>query len=645
MAYIQWRRGDGLGHGAPAIMPASPASVPTGVANLTIGTGLAIDYNKNAAVENREIFTPLKSLASWQRAWLSATLIFLTFLSPTCRQDASAQSSTQPDNQSTQSTQSVQSEPVQLFLPPVLEKGSQAWGTAFLPDGQGLAKQAILINGKSVQTDDYGLFSFTAPDTAFSVVVKDENKIVWETSYGLSNRGLLVSDKAALASVDRLDELEDEFNTQPLIMHAPAALELQQAFVVIGKNFSGKFGHDQVNIDGFECDSFAGSKRSLVVSTRNRSPVGPVKEINVICDEQSSLPLEVDLTRVEFRGESKTTNGNALDLELIGSNLPSLIALSSKSSEIQLKFGGKRLGAQSIFLSPGGQQNRITVGIDNKKLSELSGHLIPNNLFDPYTQKASSELLGRKPLLAVNKAEVVRLKKRLLALEERIALLSKQRAEHVKQKDFSIEDDAKLESSIKSAAIRMSRLSRSLRSRRAILDADGMSENEWAQLNDSAADNMSRSLDLLIAKNEFGFTESRLLRSSASKKPKLEQDHYAQLAITGAQSRSPLSLTVNARSRRWKAPVSSAGGGPGLVAPPAPYRFDPADLAPYFSDELPVPVRPITNANKKSRNRKGYSQSRAAAAPGKNKNAARARANPGSKNPSATKQKSPTKRK
>ncbi len=596
---------------------------------------MAIDYINNRKVEKPENFYLLKSIGSWQQMLLAFTLVYLTFGLPLCRQDASAQSNNPPETIA-----------VQLFLPPVLEKGSQAWGTAFMPDGQGLSKQSILINGKSVQTDDYGLFSFTAPDTAFSVIVKDENKTVWETSYSLSNRGLLVSDKAALASVDRLDELEDEFNTQPLIMHAPAALELQQAFVVIGKNFSGKFGHDQVNIDGFECDSFAGSDRSLVVSTRNRSPVGPVKEINVICDEQSSLPLEVDLTRVEFRGENKTESGNAVELELIGSNLPSLIALSNNSNELQLKFGGKRLGAQTIFLSPGGQRNRIAVGIDNKKLSELSAHLIPNNLFDPYTQKASSELLGRRPLLAVNKAELVRLKKRLLALEERITLLSKQRSDRVNQKDFSIEEDAKLESSIKSAAIRMSRLNRSLRSRRAILDADGMSESDWAQLTDSATDNMSRSLDLLLAKNEFGFTESRLLRSSPNKKPKLEQDNYAQLAVTGAQSRSPLSLTVNARSRRWKAPGGSGGSGPGLVAPPAPYRFDPADLAPYFSDEVPVPVRPITSTSKNSRRKKGKNQSTTGANVSKSgKNATRAGATTGGKNRSSSaKQKSPAKR-
>lgn len=609
---------------------------------------MAIDYIGNRKVEKPENFYLLKTNASWQHIQVAFTLVYLTFsLALLFLQGAPAQSNNAPENQSPQSTQSsFQSTAVQLFLPPVLEKGSQAWGTAFLPDGQGLSKQSILINDKSVQTDDYGLFSFTAPDTAFSVIVTDKNKTVWETSYNLSSRGLLVSDKAALASVDRLDELEDEFNTQPLIMHAPAALELQQAFVVIGKNFSGKFGHDQVNIDGFECDSFAGSDRSLVVSTRKRSSVGPVKEINVICDEQSSLPLEVDLTRVEFRGENKTANGNALDLELIGSNLPSLIALSNNSNEIQLKFGGKRLGAQSIFLSPGGQQNRIAVGIDNKKLSELSGHLIPNNLFDPYTQKASSELLGRKPLLAINKAEVVRLKKRLLALEERITLLSKQRSDQAKQKDFSIEEDAKLESSIKSAAIRMSRLNRSLRSRRAILNADGMSEGDWVQLTDSAADNMSRSLDLLLAKNEFGFTESRLLRSSPSKKPKLEQDNYAQLAVTGAPSRSPLSLTVSARSRRWKAPASSGGSGPGFVAPPAPYRFDPADLAPYFSDEVPVPVHPITSTSKNSRRKKGKNQSTTGANVSKSgKNATRAGATTGGKNRTASgKQKSPAKR-
>lgn len=473
-----------------------------------------------------------------------------------------------------------------------------------MPDGGGLAKQAILVNGKTIFTDDYGLFSFTAPDTAFNIVVQDDGKSVWESSYSLTDRGLLVSDKSAVAQVDRLDELEDEFNLQPLIMHAPAALETQQAFVLVGKNFSGKFGHDQVNVDGFECDSFAGSDRSLIASVKNRMPVGPVKEISITCDEANSLPLEVDLTRIELRGESKTSNGNALDIELIGSNLPSLIALSNKNNDVQLRFGGKRLGAQSLFLSPGGQPNKFAVGIDNKTVSELSGHLIPNNLFDPHTQKFTPELFGRKPILAVNKAEIVRLKKRLLGLEERITLLSKQREEQAKRSDHSVEEDNKLDSSIRSASVRMSRLMRSLRSRRAILDADGLSEAEWAQLNDAAADKMSHSLDTMLAKNEFGFTESRLIRSSASKKPKTEQEQYSQLAIGGAQPRPPLSIGSGPRAKRWKSASGGAAEGGRLIAPPAPYRFDPADLAPYFSDELPEPIRPLnTQSNKMSRKR------------------------------------------
>lgn len=563
--------------------------------------------------EKKHKKTPILPTASWQRqSSIALILLALQLTTNLWQQDARAQSQVVSDNSGTQisdreAAQNVQASPIQLFLPPVLEKGSSAWGSAFLADGQGLAKQAILVNGKTIHTDDYGLFSFTAPDTAFNIVVQDENKTLWETNYSLSSRGLLVSDKSAAAQVDRLDELEDEFNTQPLIMHAPAALETQQVFVVIGKNFSGKFGHDQINVDGFECDSFAGSDRSLVAAAKKRIPVGPVKEILVISDEESSLPLEVDLTRVEFRGESKSTTGNALDLELIGSNLPSLISLTNKSNDVQLRYGGKRLGAQSIFLSPGGQPNKFAVSIDNKNLSDITGHLIPNNLFDPYSQKATSELLGRKPLLAVNKAEIIRLKKRMLGLEERITLLNKQRSEQVKNREHSVEEENKIDSAVKSAAVRMSRLMRSLRSRRAILDADGMTESEWAQLNDSAADSMSRSLDAALAKNEFGFTESRLVRSSQSKKPKLEQDQYTQISAGGTPARSPLSLTVGARAKRWKAPSGGQAEGGRLIAPPAPYRFDPADLAPYFSDDLPEPIRPITSNSKNSRRKAGRS--------------------------------------
>ena len=543
--------------------------------------------------------------ASWQQT-LAMALIFIFLITLYTWQPASADStSNQPTAKGSPASQGNSS--VQLFLPPVLEKGSAAWGSAFLPDGDGLAKHPVLINGKKVETDEYGLFNFTAPDTAFSIAIEDEGKPVWETNYTLSERGLLVSDKAAVGQVDGLDELEDEFNKQPIIMHAPAALEAQQAFVIVGTNFSGKFGHDAVSVDGFECDAFAGSARSLVIATRNRIPVGPVKEISIARDDESSLPLEVDITRVELRDQNKTATGSALDLELVGTNLPSLVAVSNRNTDTQLRFGGRRLGAQSIFLSPGGQPNRITVGIDNKDLTDVSAHIIANSLFDPYTQKLSSDLLGRKPLMAVNKAEIVRIKRRLLGLEERITLLNKQRAEKAKQKDYTAEEDAKLDSAVKAASIRISRLMRSLRSRRAILDADGMSEQEWAQLNDAAMDHMSRSLDTILAKNEFGFTESRLVRSSPSKK-KAEQDQYAQLTSTPqngllrAANGTPRSGT-RTRTSRWKNSTTSGENGGRLVAPPAPYRFDPADLAPYFSDEMPDPIKPITKRTPRARTR------------------------------------------
>lgn len=536
-------------------------------------------------------------------------------------QNSSDNSKRETSDASTQTTQapSPPAKP-QVFLPPVIEKGGHAWGSLFNENGQPLANQEIIINGKIISSDDYGLFSFKAPESSFSISVPDQApsgkeqnsaassapaRNIFETTYTASKRGLLVSDKAAVEEVDQLDELDENSGKQPLISHVPSIVEPEQAFVVLGKNFSGVFGHDQVTIEGFEAESFAGSSRSVIAVFRKKISAGPKKEIAVMRDEESSLPQELDLARVELRAVPSNQGRKPLELEMIGTNLPSLLALSAADPSIHLRFGGRRLGAQTIFLSPGGQPNKFAVDYSNNADS-ISAHILSNGLFDPYTQKSNAELMGKNVLLTINKAEVIRLKKRIIALEGQIDSLEKERIEQAKKQQgvasdpTFLEREAKAESTRRAASVRLSRLNRSLRARRVVLAADGLSEGEWSKLEDSAADNTSHSLDSLVASKEIGFTESRLLRSSPVKKPKQDPDSYAQIALMG-KSGKPLSVMARgSNSHGWKSPSFTQPSGGRLVAPPAPYKFDPSDLSPFFSETLPDPIPQLKKSGKTS---------------------------------------------
>ena len=504
---------------------------------------------------------------------------------------------------------------LQVFLPPVLDKNKPAWGTAFEADGHPLALQKLSINGKEVSTDDYGLFQFQAPDLPFSIIIGDDKKTLWKAAYSLTPRGLLISDKAAAEQIDRLDELEENAGPQVAISHAPAVLEPEQAFVVIGKNFSGKYAHDLAIIDGFESDVYAGSTRSLIAAAKKRIAIGPLKELSISSDDESSLPLELDLAAVELR--SPAAGNSALELLLMGSNLPSLVALSNESPGSQMRYGGRRIGSQTIFLSPGGQANKIAVdmkGSTNLIPDAVSAHILSNGLFDPYSQKSSSELLGKKVTHTINEAEVVRLKRRMLSLESQLATIEKQRKQLVDNASSNAAAEiSKLDAVTHSAALRLSRLNRSLRARHVIFAADGNSESEWTQLCDKAADNIANSLDNILANKEVGFTESRLIRSSPTKKPKLEQDSYSQIASSGmgsAQIFPPGSHVGSRRNRIRSIAPSIVPQGGRLVAPPAPYKFDPSDIASFFSDAAPDPVPRIktasggkTSRSKRKRNR------------------------------------------
>lgn len=510
-----------------------------------------------------------------------------------------------------QSQAAVSAQTLQVFLPPVLEKNKPAWGTMYDIDGNALSGRKFYVNSQECQTDDYGSFNFIVPvtDKVILFVPDEKGNKIWEITYSSSTRGLLVSDNGAAELVDRLDELALHSETEPLISFAPSIIEPQQTFVVLGKNFSGKQGDDDVELDDRRSDLIAASPRSIVAISDRFLKIGPIKELKVSCRDLVSLPTEIDVSRAELRLEDAGSAKRKLKLSVLGTTLPAVISLANEALSSQMRFGGWRLGRQNIFLSPGGMQNSFAVDVDsNINSSSLSAHILPNGVFDPYSLKTNANLLSKTLIETLERAEIIRLKRRDISLEAQQAALSQDYDKALKSGNLNLEEDSKLNSGKKSLSARMFRVEKMLQARRAVLESEGAKE-EYQKLVEAAATSMLGSLDSIVAGKDLGFTEARLLKVVGRKNSE-EQQKQMQLSSSAyipQYNPPPAAFLQNYRKKFGKRsyvppPPQSAA----LVPPPAPYRPDPYELGPFLTElkTPPAMVREKTSKSAKGRRSK-----------------------------------------
>ncbi|MBX9687005.1 MAG: hypothetical protein K2X27_09900, partial [Candidatus Obscuribacterales bacterium] len=370
----------------------------------------------------------------------------------------------------------------------------------------------------------------------------------------------------------------------------PSVLEAQQAFVVVGKNFSGKQGDLEIEIDNYTAEPLAASTRSIVAISHKHSKVGPIKEMKISRGDQISLPTEVDIAKVEMRYQSAVKGSKGIwNLHVQGSTLPCVVALGNGERQ-QIRFGSYRLGTQNLFLSPGGVQNSFRLeGEQNLPTEKLSVHILTNGLFDPYSLKATQTLVSKSAAAAEVKAEALRLKKREIGLEAQAVHLKAERSELLKEGKLSPNEDSRLESKERSISSRIYRLEKMLQARRVIIET--YPNNDFAKLMDQAAGESLGSLESALALKDFGFTEARLLKSTGRKHT--EEQSSAQLASFPAQSyNTPAPAALTSYRKKWgkRAYVPPPPEAALLIAPPAPYRPDPNDLSPFLT-ELPAALK------------------------------------------------------
>ncbi len=517
---------------------------------------------------------------------------------------------------------------LQVFLPPVLEKSKPVWGTIYTEDGGNPPPQKVLVNNIETQTDECGFFQFNAPDadTVHIAFQNESGAKVWESTYYKTARGLLVADKSASELVDQLDELSQDSKI-PVINHAPSIIEPEQTFVVVGKNFSGKLGQDEVEIDTRNADILAASPLSIVAVSNRRTNIGPIKEMRVSSKNVSSLPTEIDVTKVSIHmnaGEStvgqniatlhngKAENSNSakhkIKVSVVGSTLPAVVVVAADISQKEMHFGGWRLGSQNIFISPGGMQNSFGIDADSGLNAEtVSAHIISNGIFDPYSNKTTSSLLSKSVAEASESFEIVRLKKREIGLDAQGASILKQREELRKGTKPSADEDLKLDSNEKSVAARIYRVSKMLQARKIALETTG--SLSFAKLIDAAADNTLSSLDSVIAGKDLGFTEARLLRAIGRKAKEERYTESQSAAYFPQYTGGPQAAMLQSYRKKWgkKGVIPPPPLAASLVPPPVPYQPDPRDIGPFITD-LPLPAVHPKSASIQSKKSKSKHQ-------------------------------------
>lgn len=486
----------------------------------------------------------------------------------------------------TDGSQQQIAESVQLFLPPVLERNKPAWGSVYdAGSGELVSGQKILINQKVFLTNDYGSFDFLVPDSEnLNVcVVNSTGKKIWELNYVSSEHGLLISDKSAAKIVDNLDELSSHASNEPVISHAPSVIEPLQTVVILGKNFSGKPGDDEFEIDEQPADLLAASPRSMLAVSHRFMKVGPIKEMHVCRRDLCSLPCEVDISRADLKVEPSAAGKIKLRVNVVGSTLPVAVSVMNDSTKSNIRFGGWRLGRQNVFLSPGGQLNHFVTEMDNN-LSEsaLSAHLVSNGIFDPYSLRAIINLLPRAVSETFEKAEIIRLKKREIGLEMQSAAVRQEREAALKNNKFNAEEQQRLDSSAAAISARLFRVQKMLSSRRAVLE--GMGDTDYSKLIDIAASGSTASLENIIATKDLGFTEARLLKvvGRKSEEQKVVQSYMPPYMV---QYAAPPPAVLQGYRKKFgkRAYIPPPPATMALVPPPLPYSPSPGDLGPFLS--------------------------------------------------------------
>ncbi len=466
-----------------------------------------------------------------------------------------------------------------LFAVPVLEPGKKAWVSVYDHMGKPVPAAAVSINGKTVATDSLGQANFVVPlVTSMTIgILQADGEISGGNNYEVTRGGYLVAEKHAKEAVDRIEESVVANEQAPTIAYAPSAIETNQPFVLIGKNLSGKADGDHIMIDGYDADVFSGSGVCLLATAPRRLSLGPLREMYVTTGEETSNTVEVDICKLDFSftpgpptslDEPKDAATERAQIRVIGTNVPSLIEVRNLNPNMaQFSFSGRPLGNRSSLITPGGENNTVQVEYCRQRngLLDVDTHLVADAPWSPDDRTTFNDDSKRQLVAELNRVEIIRLKRRLIAIEQRINEEQLRRTSSLEAGKLSMAELDRTNAQLRTLSNRQRRINAMVVARRAVYQALGGTDQGYRNALDDAAGGAAIAIDKLLAP----LTSASLLASaSALPQPKTNAAMVGEGVYSG---RNQEALQLAELTRMWKKFPTKVGHGTTLAPPPPPY--------------------------------------------------------------------------
>lgn len=496
-----------------------------------------------------------------------------------------------------------------LFAVPVLEPGRKAWVSVYDQLGKPVPAAAVSINGTTIATDSMGQASFVVPAvTSLTIgILAGNGEVTGGNTYDITRSGYLVAEKHAKEAVDRIEESIVASEQAPTIAYAPAVIETSQPFVLIGKNLSGTADGDHIKIDGYDADVFSGSGVCLLATAPRKLSLGPLREMYVTTREESSNTVEVDICRLDFSflpgppvnmDEPKETATERAQIRVVGTNVPSLIEVRNLTPTVaELSFSGRPLGSCASLITPGGERNTLSLEYcrQGNGLLDVDSHLVADAPWSPDDRTTFGDVSKRHLVAELNRVEIIRLKRRLIAIEQRLNDEQELRTKSLAAGKMSLEDLDRTNAQLRVLSNRQRRINAMVVARRSVYQALGGTEQGYRKAMDEAAGGGAIAIDKLLAP----LTSVSLLASAnALPKPK------ASAVIIGdatSMDRNRELAELAALNRIWKKFPTKVGHGTTLAPPPPPYiptlnqLAQGYDYTTYSQLAAPPPPMPVVS--------------------------------------------------
>lgn len=381
-----------------------------------------------------------------------------------------------------------------LYAAPALVPGKSAWVTVEDAEGRPQANVSVLVDDVAHDTNGQGEVSFVVPKSGvLSLSLVSDTKHLFETKqYALVPRGLLVSlDWAPV--VQKLLQSYPPVTVGPTIWLSPIVVEPNQFASIIGTNFDAAVGAEKISIDGMQSHVLSASPASLFFQASKSQSIGPVKELFAVSKGgESSNVVEVDVASAVLafdKDSAKPDQTINARLSVVGTNLPSLVEFSNATPDACLvqDSNGKRVPDHTLLVSPGGEANSISLKltINRPERMNLGTHVIADAITTAEMSKDPVFLRNSCSLQDLNRAQLVKLRRRLIAIESRIAEQRKSR-DSVEKSASPVELE-KLSAELRALSVRQIALSSMIASQKIYYMAAGATPEDVRLAEDDAA--------------------------------------------------------------------------------------------------------------------------------------------------------------